>query len=128
MYDVLKTRLSANLQPGEALPAWKMALAASVAGGLGGVAGNPADVILVRMTSDGGKPAAERLLYKHWSVLRPSTRYARLTDLSYSFDGLFRVVKEEGAASLFRGLGPNVARAILMNASQLATCVYISSS
>lgn len=103
VYDVLKTRLSANLQPGEALPAWKMAVAASIAGGLGGVAGNPADVILVRMTSDGGKPAAERLLYKN------------------CFDGFFRVVKEEGVASLFRGLGPNVARAILMNASQLAT-------
>ena len=65
---MLKTRLSANLQPGEALPAWKMAVAASIAGGLGGVAGNPADVILVRMTSDGGKPAAERLLYKNWSL------------------------------------------------------------
>ena len=29
--------------------------------------------------------------------------------------------REEGPASLFRGLVPNVTRAILMNASQLAT-------
>lgn len=103
VYDLIKTRLSDGLEVGEPLPAWKMAVAASVAGGLGGVAGNPADVILVRMTSDGGKAAADRLMYKN------------------CFDGLFRVVKEEGVSSLFRGLGPNVARAVLMNSSQLAT-------
>ena len=39
----------------------------------------------------------------------------------YSFDGVFRIVREEGGAALFRGVGPNVARAVLMNASQLAT-------
>lgn len=66
VYDALKERLSTTLHPGEQLPAWKMALAASVAGGLGGVAGNPADVILVRMTGDANRPAAERLAYKHW--------------------------------------------------------------
>ena len=39
----------------------------------------------------------------------------------FSFDGVFRMVREEGVSSLFRGAGPNVARAVLMNASQLAT-------
>jgi len=38
-----------------------------------------------------------------------------------SFDGVLRIVKDEGIAHLFRGVGPNVARAVLMNASQLAT-------
>lgn len=65
IYDVLKERLSTDLPEGVPLPAWKMALAASVAGGLGGIAGNPADVILVRMTSDASRPKAERLEYKH---------------------------------------------------------------
>ncbi|KAK4046004.1 hypothetical protein OIV83_006439 [Microbotryomycetes sp. JL201] len=101
VYDDLKQRLT---KPGEStLPAWKMACAASVAGGIGGIAGNPADIVLVRMTSDGNKPAEKQLRYRH------------------CFDGLLRIVREEGAASLFRGVGPNVARAILMNASQLAT-------
>ncbi|GAA5830068.1 hypothetical protein JCM5353_000698 [Sporobolomyces roseus] len=101
IYDELKKRLT---KPGEAtLPAWKMALAASVAGGIGGVAGNPADVVLVRMTADAAKPVNQRLGYKH------------------CFDGVFRIVREEGGAALFRGVGPNVARAVLMNASQLAT-------
>jgi len=64
IYDELKKRLTL---PGETtLPAWKMALAASVAGGIGGIAGNPADVVLVRMTADAAKPVEQRLGYKHW--------------------------------------------------------------
>lgn len=43
-----------------------MALAASVAGAAGGVAGNPADVILVRMISDANHPASKRKGYRHW--------------------------------------------------------------
>ena len=33
------------------------------------------------------------------------------------------MVREEGVGSLARGVGPNVFRAVLMNASQLASCV-----
>lgn len=32
-----------------------------------------------------------------------------------------QIIRKEGAFSLLRGLGPNMARAILMNTSQLAT-------
>ena len=35
------------------MPAWQMALAGCVAGGVGGIAGNPADIVLVRMIADG---------------------------------------------------------------------------
>ncbi|KAK4046521.1 hypothetical protein OIO90_006533 [Microbotryomycetes sp. JL221] len=101
VYDHLKQKLATPTEP--TLPAWKMAVAASVAGGLGGIAGNPADIVLVRMTSDGNKPPEKQLKYRN------------------CFDGLLRIVREEGPAALFRGVGPNVARAILMNASQLAT-------
>ena len=34
-----------------------------------------------------------------------------------------QMVREEGPSSLMRGVGPNVFRAVLMNASQLASCV-----
>lgn len=37
------------------------------------------------------------------------------------FQAFFRMMKEEGVGSLTRGLGPNLSRSILMNASQLAT-------
>lgn len=103
VYDELKKRLQARHPAGAPLPVWEMAAAASVAGGLGGLAGNPADVVLVRMTADAGKPVEQRLGYKH------------------CFDGVFRIIREEGASALFRGVGPNCARAVLMNASQLAT-------
>ncbi len=55
VYDALK---QGARSPGEAgpLPAWKMALCASAAGAAGGLAGNPADIVLVRMTSDLNRP------------------------------------------------------------------------
>ncbi|EXJ90838.1 hypothetical protein A1O1_03943 [Capronia coronata CBS 617.96] len=75
----------------------------SVAGCLGGVAGNPGDILNVRMQSDASKPPEARRNYKH------------------ALDGLVRMIREEGPASLFRGVEANSARAILMNASQLAS-------
>jgi hypothetical protein len=68
VYDALKEQFAKTQPAGESLPPWKLAVAASIAGGLGGVAGNPADVVLVRMTGDGNRPPAQRLNYKHWSV------------------------------------------------------------
>ena len=128
VYDELKKRLQARHPAGAPLPVWEMAAAASVAGGLGGLAGNPADVVLVRMTADAGKPVEQRLGYKHWCVscffcASCSFVWCRSDVLrnARSFDGVFRIIREEGASALFRGVGPNCARAVLMNASQLAT-------
>lgn len=76
---------------------------ASTSGFLGGVAGNPADILNVRMQNDAGLPANERRNYKH------------------AIDGLIRMVREEGVTSFFRGVWPNSIRATLMTASQLAS-------
>ena len=38
------------------MPAYKMALAGSMAGGIAGVLGNPAEIIMVRMQGDKAKP------------------------------------------------------------------------
>lgn len=76
---------------------------ASASGWLGGVAGNPADVLNVRMQHDAALPVAERRNYKN------------------AVDGLMRMVREEGWRSLFRGIWPNSLRAVLMTASQLAS-------
>ncbi|KAI9843858.1 MAG: Mitochondrial dicarboxylate transporter [Thelocarpon superellum] len=76
---------------------------ASASGWLGGVAGNPADVLNVRMQHDAALPPAERRHYKN------------------AVDGLFRMTREEGWRSLFRGVWPNSMRAVLMTASQLAS-------
>lgn len=44
--DALMPRRSSD---GKTLPLWKLTVAASLAGGMGGIAGNPADILLVRM-------------------------------------------------------------------------------
>ena len=38
------------------VPAYKLALAGSVAGGIAGVVGNPAELMMVRMQADRAKP------------------------------------------------------------------------
>lgn len=76
---------------------------ASTSGFLGGIAGNPADILNVRMQNDASLPPGDRRNYKH------------------AIDGLVRMVREEGFSSLFRGVWPNSTRAVLMTASQLAS-------
>ncbi|OBT83483.1 hypothetical protein VE02_06882 [Pseudogymnoascus sp. 03VT05] len=85
-------------------PSFPVLLAiASASGFLGGFAGNPADVLNVRMQHDAALPPAERRNYKN------------------AIDGLIRMTREEGWKSLFRGVWPNSMRAVLMTASQLAS-------
>ncbi|KAG1240990.1 hypothetical protein G6F68_017123 [Rhizopus microsporus] len=71
-----------------------------IAGALGGACGNPGDVINVRMQNDGQLPPQQRRNYKH------------------ALDGIVRISREEGYSALFRGIGPNINRAILMPSSQ----------
>ncbi|KAF9229683.1 mitochondrial carrier [Gyrodon lividus] len=98
-YEEMKRRMSENGRPS----AGKLLLAASAAGGLGGVAGNPADILLVRMTSDSLRPSEKRYGYRN------------------AMSGLASLVKSEGVSGLSRGLGTNVTRAILMNTSQVGS-------
>ncbi|KAH0237998.1 hypothetical protein KCV03_g82, partial [Aureobasidium melanogenum] len=78
------------------------AVAGLSAGGLAAMVGNPADLALIRMQSDGLKPAAQRANYK--SV----------------FDALGRISRQEGVAALWSGAGPTVVRAMALNFGQLA--------
>merc|ERR1719494_864422 len=55
------------------------------------------------MTSDGRLPVAERRNYTN------------------VFNALYRICKEEGVLTLWRGGGPTVVRAMVVNAAQLAT-------
>jgi len=100
-YDALKGVMSKQGQ--RKLSTWEMVICASGAGALGGLAGNPADIILVRMVADPTKPPAQQHNYRN------------------AIQGVYRMVIEEGPSSLARGLAPNTIRAILMNASQLVS-------
>jgi len=78
-------------------------LAGSAAGGIGAVIGTPAEISLIRMTSDGRLPPDQRRGYKN------------------VFDALLRISREEGFFTMWRGCGPTVGRAIVLNAAQLGT-------
>ncbi|KAH9048831.1 dicarboxylic acid transporter [Lactarius hengduanensis] len=104
-YEKMKLSLS---REGRA-NSWRLLLAAMVAGGLGGVAGNPADVLLVRMTSDLSRPPEKRYNYPN------------------ALTGLVSLLRSEGMRGLARGVGPNVIRAVLMNGSQVGSYDFFKS-
>ncbi|KAG0735881.1 hypothetical protein G6F16_006873 [Rhizopus arrhizus] len=96
VYEKLKEMISKNKKTNTG----ELLICSSIAGALGGALGNPGDVINVRMQNDGQLPPQQRHNYKH------------------ALDGIVRISKEEGYSALFRGIGPNVNRAILMTSSQ----------
>lgn len=65
--------------------------------------GAPCDICLIRMQADSMKPEEERRNYKN------------------VFDAFGRVVKEEGVATLWRGVFPSILRGMSINAGMLAT-------
>lgn len=65
VYDNVKAHLVTPADR-KSPPLWKLLSAGSVAGLLGGIAGNPADIILVRMISDSAKLEQDRFKYRHW--------------------------------------------------------------
>lgn len=71
------------------------------AGGIAAMVGNPADLALVRMQSDGLKPPEARANYR--SVV----------------DALLRISKGEGVLALWSGALPTVVRAMALNVGQL---------
>lgn len=86
------------------LPSTAMLMPMSMlSGALGGLVGNPSDVVNIRMQNDSTLPLDQRRNYRN------------------AFDGLFRIAKSEGVSSLFRGLTPNLVRGVLMTASQVVT-------
>jgi len=78
------------------------ATAGLTAGGLAAMVGNPADLALIRMQSDGLKPAAQRANYRGVG------------------DTLTSIVRNEGVARLWAGASPTVVRAMALNFGQLA--------
>lgn len=73
-----------------------------VSGAVGGIAGNPADIINIRMQNDSDLPKAGR-------------RYRN------AIDGVFKIYKNEGFKHLFKGLETNLVRGVLMTSSQVVS-------
>ena len=102
IYQTLFEKVS-NSKEGSAPGFFTKALIGMTAGGIGAFVGTPAEISLIRMTSDGRLPPDQRRGYT--SV----------------FNALARITKEEGLLTLWRGSTPTVARAMVVNAAQLAT-------
>jgi len=105
-YEKIKAKLSRDGK----LSSAHILLAACFAGGLGGLVGNPADIMVVRMTSDLIRPPEKRYNY------------------SNALAGLVHLIRDEGVHGLARGLGTNSFRAILMNASQVGSYDFFKTS
>lgn len=73
------------------------------AGATGAFVGTPAEVALIRMTADGRLPVDQRRGYTN------------------VFNALARITREEGVTTLWRGCIPTMARAVVVNAAQLAS-------
>ncbi|ORX91498.1 mitochondrial carrier [Basidiobolus meristosporus CBS 931.73] len=100
LYDIIKGQLA---DKDGRLSILNASLASIVSGVVGGIVGNPADVVMIRMANDRKLPLAEQRQYRH------------------VFDGFTRIIKDEGVRCLFRGINPNMVRAIAVTSSQLAS-------
>ncbi|PNY29856.1 Mitochondrial dicarboxylate carrier [Tolypocladium capitatum] len=103
VYEELKARYAKTSATGRDPSFTALVAMAMGSGFLGGVAGNFADVLNVRMQHDAALAPAERRNYSH------------------AVDGMVRMAREEGPLSFFRGWLPNSSRAAVMTAGQLAT-------
>ncbi|KAI0194786.1 mitochondrial carrier domain-containing protein [Xylaria flabelliformis] len=100
VYEDLKRRFTPEGQK----PTLPLLIGLSAFSGLlGGISGNAADVVNVRMQQEAVQPASHKRHYRN------------------GLDGMFKMARTEGLSSWFRGVWPNSTRAALMNASQLAS-------
>ncbi|KAI3412771.1 uncharacterized protein J3R85_016890 [Psidium guajava] len=101
LYDILKQKWSDPAT--HSMPLTRKITAGLVAGAVGAMVGNPADVAMVRMQADGRLPVHQRRNYR--SVV----------------DAIASMSKQEGVASLWRGSSLTVNRAMVVTAAQLST-------
>ncbi|CAI1599498.1 hypothetical protein SEUBUCD646_0L03900 [Saccharomyces eubayanus] len=100
-YDMLKE----NVIPQDQVTNMAYLLPCSMfSGAIGGLLGNFADVVNIRMQNDSALEPAKRRNYKN------------------AIDGVYRIYRHEGGLkTLFTGWKPNIVRGILMTASQVVT-------
>jgi len=99
-YDILKN----NFTEEGTVPSFSMKLLyAGVGGVFGAFAGNPCDVVNVRMQDD----------------VRIASHAGR-RNYRNIFHGIYQITRTEGGGRLWRGVGANCSRAILMNIGQVA--------
>jgi len=102
IYNALSRRFHSGPKPSAA----STIACAGVAGGLAGMIGNPAEIVLVRMCADGAKPLAERFQYPNPIV------------------ALYQIGHDEGLKVFGRGMSANIVRSVLMSKSSCSPELY----
>lgn len=83
------------------IPIWKLMTNGAIAGLAAGIAGSPAELVLVRMCADGIKPPHDRFNY------------------SNPIQALRVIAQQEGLSRMFRGGSATALRSVVLNATQL---------
>jgi len=105
LYGPFKNSL--GIKAGEPVPLWKKIVAGGGSGAVASAVANPTDLMKVRLQTDG-------------MVMGPDGQYLP-KKYSGMIDCFMKVVKEEGVAALWTGVGPTVGRATALAAAELAT-------
>ncbi|KAJ1815499.1 Mitochondrial dicarboxylate transporter [Coemansia sp. RSA 2598] len=105
VYDLVKDQLKHS--DGSHLMIHEVALATLLSGLAGGIVGNPAEILNVRMQNDQALPLHLRRNYKN------------------ALHGLFLMLRDEGPRSLAIGLTPSLIRATLATASQFVSYDFL---
>ncbi|KAJ2431318.1 Mitochondrial dicarboxylate transporter, partial [Coemansia sp. RSA 2531] len=101
VYDIAKDHM--RHADGSHLTGGEITLATLLSGAAGGIVGNPAEILNVRMQNDQSLPPYMRRNYKS------------------AVHGLVAMVRDEGMRSLAIGLAPSLVRATLATASQFVS-------
>eukprot|EP00933_Yihiella_yeosuensis_P024492 TRINITY_DN18_c0_g2_i1.p1 TRINITY_DN18_c0_g2~~TRINITY_DN18_c0_g2_i1.p1 ORF type:complete len:297 (-),score=90.39 TRINITY_DN18_c0_g2_i1:526-1416(-) len=99
LYDIFTAKAKSPEE--KSLPFWKVTACSLGAGGIAAVMGNPADLALIRMQADTMLPEAQRRNY---------------SGVGHAFSS---IIRDEGAAGLFKGAMPTATRAMALNFGML---------
>jgi len=100
LYETISSKVLEGRE--DALPFYQKLAIGCFSGFIGGFAGNPADMVNVRMQNDMKLPKEMRRNYSH------------------AFNGLYRVFMEDGFRTLFAGVSMTATRGLLMTIGQVA--------
>lgn len=100
LYEVISSKLLEGRD--DCLPFYQKFAVGCFSGFIGGFAGNPADMVNVRMQNDMKLPKEMRRNYSH------------------AFNGLYRVAAEDGFRTLFAGVSMTATRGLLITMGQVA--------
>ncbi|KAI3461583.1 hypothetical protein Pfo_018246 [Paulownia fortunei] len=106
LYEPVKAFFVGSSYSGD-VPLFSKILAALLTGAIAIALANPTDLVKVRLQAEGKLPVGVPRRY------------------SGALDAYYAIVKQEGVAALWTGLGPNIARNAIINAAELASYDHV---